>query len=100
DASIRAFLLTNLTFPEPGGPVKFRVPVDVVRDSLEDIGGFPYEPGEREWHGKTLIIKGSKSKYVNKHNIPIAEKFFPNMRLETLEAGHWGMYTLLHNSFH
>ncbi|KIJ32892.1 hypothetical protein M422DRAFT_265230 [Sphaerobolus stellatus SS14] len=62
DASIRAFPLTNISFPEPGGPVKFRVPVDVVKDSLEEIGGFPYEPDEREWHGKTLIIKGSKSK--------------------------------------
>jgi len=54
--------LTNLTFPQSNGPVKFRVPIDIVKNSLDDIGGFPYEPGEREWRGKALFIKGKKSK--------------------------------------
>jgi hypothetical protein len=63
DPSIRAFLLTNLTFPEDGAPVKFRVPVDIVKRSLDDIGGFPYEPHERTWTGKALIIEGKKSRY-------------------------------------
>jgi len=35
-------------------------------------------------------VKGAKSKYVNKHNIPIAKELFPGMSLETLDAGHWG----------
>ncbi|KAF8526238.1 Alpha/Beta hydrolase protein [Hysterangium stoloniferum] len=90
DFSVRAFLLTNLTFPEDGAPVKFRVPVDIVKRSLDDLGGFPYEPSERKWPGKTLIIKGEKSRYVNKHNIAIAQQFFPSMRLSSLNAGHWG----------
>jgi hypothetical protein len=33
---------------------------------------------------------GSKSKYINSRNIPVIKQFFPNARLETLDAGHWG----------
>jgi hypothetical protein len=35
-------------------------------------------------------VKGEKSKFLNKKNIPIAKQFFPRMSLETLDAGHWG----------
>lgn len=91
-----------------GAPLKFRVPVDIIKRSLDMLGGFPYEPGECKWDGMTLIIKGEKSKfvnvsslyrnsgsnnglrYVNNQNIPIAKQFFPRMRLETLDANHWG----------
>jgi hypothetical protein len=30
-------------------------------------------------------------RYINRKNLPIAEQLFPNMRLETLDAGHWGL---------
>mgnify|MGYP001590748766 CR=1 FL=1 len=33
---------------------------------------------------------GAKSKYINRRNIPLIEEFFPNMKLITLDAGHWG----------
>lgn len=33
---------------------------------------------------------GSKSKYINKNNIPVIKAFFPNYELVTLDAGHWG----------
>ena len=33
---------------------------------------------------------GAKSKYINRHNIPIFEQYFPNMKLVTLDTGHWG----------
>jgi hypothetical protein len=26
-----------------------------------------------------MLVKGTKSKYINRHNIPVAESFFPNM---------------------
>jgi pimeloyl-ACP methyl ester carboxylesterase len=28
-------------------------------------------------------------RYINRRNIPICEAFFPNMKLVTLDTGHW-----------
>ena len=84
----RAFLLTNLDTTVQ--PFKFQVSLDIIASSIPDLGGFPYKPGERSWHGNTLFVKGAKSKYINKDNIPIAKEFFPGMSLETLDADHWG----------
>jgi pimeloyl-ACP methyl ester carboxylesterase len=36
-----------------------------------------------------MFMKGEHSKYLNKYNIPTAKEYFPNMRLEVLDAGHW-----------
>jgi hypothetical protein len=82
--------LTNLD--STTRPLKFQVPLDIIGASINDIAGFPYQPGERTWHGNTLFIKGAKSKYINRKNIPIAKEFFPTMSLETLDASHWGEY--------
>jgi len=87
DPITRAFLLTNLD--TTAQPFKFRLPLDIIGSSISDLGGFPYQPGERSWHGNTLFVKGAKSKYINKYNIPIAKEFFPGMSLETLDASHW-----------
>ncbi|KZT02577.1 alpha/beta-hydrolase [Laetiporus sulphureus 93-53] len=91
DPTIRAFLLTNLknTDIHHHGPLSFQIPLDIIGKSISELGSFPYEPGERVWNGPTLFVKGTKSKYINNHNIPIAKQFFPNMILERLEAGHW-----------
>ncbi|GJE85563.1 alpha/beta-hydrolase [Phanerochaete sordida] len=92
DPMTRAFLLTNLLPQEHDHhhhPLKFRVPLEILGRAIPTIGGFPYELGERTWEGPTLFIKGTRSKYINRHNIPIAHEFFPNMELKTLEAGHW-----------
>ena len=93
DAMTRAFLLPNL---DPHAhPVKFRVPLDIIGPAIKDIGWFPYAPGERVWEGRTLFIKGTKSKYINRHNIPLLSQFFPNMQMEELDAGHWGAFPKL-----
>ncbi|KAG8942896.1 hypothetical protein FRC00_011548, partial [Tulasnella sp. 408] len=91
DMSIRQFLLTNLDRVShgTGHHHKFRVPLDILDKGIEGIGDFPYEPDHRKWEGKTLFVKGSKSKYINRKNMPIAKEYFPNMELITLEAGHW-----------
>ncbi|KAI0276875.1 alpha/beta-hydrolase [Russula brevipes] len=87
DPATRAFLLTNLDTATQ--PFKFRLPLNIIGSSIPDLGGFPYEPGERSWHGNVLFVKGAKSKYINKNNLPIAKEFFPGMSLETLDSGHW-----------
>ncbi|KAG8947944.1 hypothetical protein FRC04_010141 [Tulasnella sp. 424] len=91
DVSVRQFLLTNLDRAPTGATPhqKFRIPLDILDKGIDGIGDFPYEPDHRKWEGKTLFVKGSKSKYINRRNIPIAKEYFPNMEMITLEAGHW-----------
>ncbi|KAJ7865700.1 alpha/beta-hydrolase [Mycena leptocephala] len=87
DPEICAFLLTNLV-QQPNAS-HFRIPVDLIKDSMEEMGSFPFTPEEAQWNGKTLFIKGLKSAFINRHNIPLAEKFFPANKLETLDTNHW-----------
>ncbi|EUC62787.1 alpha/beta-hydrolase [Rhizoctonia solani AG-3 Rhs1AP] len=89
DASTRAFLLHNLIAPSKGEPLKFRLPLSAIADAIDGIGEFPYTPGKETWNGATLFVKGAKSKYINRRNMGVMEQFFPNMRLETLDTGHW-----------
>lgn len=63
DPSVLAFLLTNL-IPAEGGTLKFRLPVDLLIESIPEIGSFPYAPGERKWSRSALFVKGTKSKCV------------------------------------
>ncbi|KAI0749372.1 alpha/beta-hydrolase [Daedaleopsis nitida] len=91
DPMTRAFLLMNLEHPTAHHPhpLRFRIPIGLLGGAISDIGGFPWSPGERTFNGPTLFIKGSKSKYINRHNVDTAKAFFPNMELEELDAGHW-----------
>jgi len=89
DPLVRAFILTNLVSQGKEERMKFRIPLDILTPSLPDMGDFPYEPLQRSWHGPTLVIKGSKSKYINDKNIPLMKEFFPAMELQILDAGHW-----------
>ena len=83
----RQFLLTNAMTKD--GRIAFRVPLDLLSKAIPSIGDFPYTPEEATWDGPVLLLKGEHSKYINRHNIPVTKEFFPNMRLETLDAGHW-----------
>lgn len=63
DAMTRAFLLTNLKNQgHEHHALEFQIPLDIVGESIPELGSFPYEPGERTWEGSTLFIKGTKSK--------------------------------------
>ncbi|CAE7175971.1 unnamed protein product [Rhizoctonia solani] len=89
DAATRAFLLHNLVAPSKGEPLKFRIPLSAIADAIDGIGEFPYTPGKETWSGATLFVKGAKSKYINRRNMGVMKQFFPNMKLETLDTGHW-----------
>ncbi|ORY25806.1 Alpha/Beta hydrolase protein [Naematelia encephala] len=84
----RQFLLTNAKTSHDS-TLTFRIPLDLLARNIPSIGDFPYTPETAQWPGPTLFIKGGHSRYLNHHNIPIAKAMFPNMRLETLDAGHW-----------
>ena len=89
ELSIRQFLLTNSLIDKETKTLKFRIPLPILTESIPAIGHFPYAPGESIWDGPALFIKGAKARYITERNEPITREFFPNMRLETLDSGHW-----------
>ncbi|KAG9085967.1 hypothetical protein FRC06_003333 [Ceratobasidium sp. 370] len=89
DPSVRAFLLHNLVAPAKGEPLRFRIPLSIIANGIDGIGDFPHTPGQEIWEGPVLFVKGAKSKYINRRNTPVMEQYFPNMKLEILDAGHW-----------
>ncbi|EYE93671.1 putative alpha/beta hydrolase [Aspergillus ruber CBS 135680] len=86
---IRQFLLTNLIRSEDQ-TMKFRVPLSTLGASLEDMADFPFrEPGAVTYDGPTLVVRGTKSRYVSDESLPAIKKFFPNSEVADVEAGHW-----------
>jgi pimeloyl-ACP methyl ester carboxylesterase len=61
DPAVLAFLMTNLVSADDG-TVHFRLPLEILEESVGHIGDFPIAPGERSWDGPTLFVKGLKSK--------------------------------------
>lgn len=65
---------------------------------MDELGSFPYEydaeqkTADTTWDGPTLVYKGTQSAYINHKNLPAFGAFFPNMRLEELDTGHWGEF--------
>jgi len=89
DPTIRAFLLTNL-LTTPKEPVRFKVPLRILQNSLGELANFPHGPGGRAWKGGQVVaIKGKRSKHINNRNFPIMQEMFPGAVLEELDAGHW-----------
>ncbi|KAI9276192.1 Alpha/Beta hydrolase protein [Sporodiniella umbellata] len=88
DQGIRMFLLTNLK-RSSDGIQRFRVPYQILGDSLENIGDFS---AMGQYDRPTLFIAGGNSPYSTpfleqKEEI---EKLFPNSSLEIVEkTGHW-----------
>ncbi|GAA6021250.1 hypothetical protein JCM8202_001914, partial [Rhodotorula sphaerocarpa] len=58
DLGIRQFLLTNLDRASPSDPYHFRVPLPFLQNAIDEIGAFPYEPGERVFDRPSLFLKG------------------------------------------
>ena len=88
---IRQFLLTNLIRSEEDNKtLKFRVPLSVLGESLENMADFPFkESDDIHYDGPTLFIRGTKSRYVSDKAVPAIKKFFPNAQIADVEAGHW-----------
>jgi len=82
--------LTNLKRDPAGDEYHFRVPIATLGDSLEKLGQFDFIPGVHNFEGKTLFIRGVKSKYIQEREIELIHSFFPNARIEDMDTGHWG----------
>lgn len=90
DLAVRQFLLTNLMRPEPGAPMKFRIPINFLSKALDDMADFPFtNPDERRFDKPALFIRGTKSHYVSDETLPIVGRFFPRFELMDVDCGHW-----------
>lgn len=59
---VRGFLLTNLV-TAPNEPARFKVPLQILGDSLGELADFPHSPGGRTWRdGQVIAIKGKRSR--------------------------------------
>ncbi len=85
-AGIRQFLLTNLE--KRDGEWHWRIPLQILRDGLETIRGFPDLPGT--YPGPTLFLHGEQSGYVLEEHHAAIRSRFPEARLQCMEGcGHW-----------
>ena len=89
--TLRQFLLTNLVFSDRGSAPHWRVNLDVIKASLDQVRGFPHfrEP----FQGPALFIGGSRSHYISEQQIPDVKRLFPNAVISYIQgAGHWPHY--------
>ena len=56
---MRQFLLTNMDRASPSSPYKFRLPLHFLRNAIDEIGHFPYAPGEKVFEKPSLFLKGA-----------------------------------------
>ncbi|KAJ5894958.1 hypothetical protein N7495_006649 [Penicillium taxi] len=86
---IRQFLLTNMVRSEEDNVFKFRVPLDVLGRSLDNMAEFPFDSKSAQYDGPTLFVRGTKSRYITDDTIPAIKNFFPRAEVADVEAGHW-----------
>lgn len=64
--AVRQFLLTNLERKPDADCWTFRIPLEILHRHIDELGDFPYAPNDvAPYEGKTLFVKGAKSKYVD-----------------------------------
>ncbi len=87
NARIRQFLLKNLYWKDRSS-LGWRVNLEVIRDSLPEI--FREVNGLQPFEGPTLFLKGEKSDYITREDIPEIEALFPNSQIREIKKGtHW-----------
>lgn len=87
---VRQFLLSNLVRPAPGEPMQWRIPINILGKSLDNMADFPFtDPESHNFSKRALFIRGTKSHYVSDETLPIIGRFFPRFELVDVDCGHW-----------
>ena len=90
DLAVRQFLLSNLHRPTIGQPMEWRIPVDILGKSLDNMADFPFtDPETHSFTKRALFIRGTQSKYVSDEMLPIIGRFFPRFEMVDVDCGHW-----------
>src|SRR5690606_27997435 len=86
EAAVRQFLLKNLK-RKPDGGFEWKLNLDAIAANIEHIGVGPVFEGSFE--KPTLLVRGSRSRYVKDDDVGLIKKIFPKAEIATLDAGHW-----------
>ncbi len=88
DLPTRLFLLTNLVRGQHGAGFRWLVPLQILRDGVEEIFRSPLHPGDH-YPGPTNFIVGGASDYFEPGDLEVARQYFPQAELTVLEGiGH------------
>jgi pimeloyl-ACP methyl ester carboxylesterase len=89
---VRAFLLTNLvpsTGDDGGATWRFRVNVRGLASALDAIAAFDASACPPVASVPTLVLGGSRGRYVTAAHHPVIHALFPQARIVMLPTGHW-----------
>lgn len=88
EQGVRAFLLQNLRRDDEGH-WQWRINLEVIAASIDDIAGFPFED-RCCFPGPTLFVGGGDSDYLDEAHREVIDALFTEARVEWIEgAGHW-----------
>ncbi|ODV62108.1 alpha/beta-hydrolase [Ascoidea rubescens DSM 1968] len=90
----RKFLLTNLKRSKNSSSsiaYESKVPLRILGKAIDNghIAGWPYDSRAVRSTKPAVFIRGSRSKYVADEYLRDVGMFFPNFRLDEIDAGHW-----------
>lgn len=87
DRGVVQFLLKNLS-RVPGGGFAWKMNLAVLHRDYENI--LQTVGGSDSFEGEALFIRGAKSHYVEKTDLPMINTLFPLAKLHSIQdAGHW-----------
>ena len=88
--SVRLFLLSNLKRRQNSPFLKFHIPIDILANALDDLGGFPVEEvGDVQFKKPVLVIRAMQSHYIPNYALPVIQHYFPHARVVEIDCGHW-----------
>lgn len=85
---IQQFLLANFK-KNDDGEYASQIPLDILGKSLGYVSEFDYLPGKYRYSGPTLLIRGTRSRFVPDEALPLMGDLFPRFTVVDIEAGHW-----------
>lgn len=94
NVGVRQFLLTNLTRTHGSNQLRWRVPVRILQNALDNMGTFPFHPDKQRFEKPALFVRGTQSHYVPDETIPLIGRFFPYFRMKDIDCGHWGEFDI------
>ena len=88
EPGVRTFLLQNLVYKDK--QFDWRVNLPALSANMAELAGFPREVMNRIYFGKTLIIGGGQSVYVQPEHHRMIYALFPNAGITVIpNTGHW-----------
>ena len=80
---VQAFLLQSLDVHRKC----WLLNLDALAAEMDRITGWPGTEGR--FDGPVLALRGARSDYVRDEDLPGMERLFPNLTVQSVDAGHW-----------